>query len=568
MTLNTLLPPRHLLIILLLSVALMAPAFILGAGGQDLHCQSLWIKFFSRQFWDGELYPRWLLDMFVGRGSPVFFFYPPLAYFITAFFFFLSPLADFGYFQIAAACWLAVFLSGITFYLWIKSETHDHAAALAASLLYMTFPDHININFYSYLMPSTMWVYVWLPLLFLTAKQMLQQRSSSIVPFSIMLGILMLTNIPQTALWSIISISYCITHLNRHDARWQAPRLVMAIALGAGLAAFYLVPLLAYKNFVTASSQFNTIQLGNAVFDKEQFIFFFNTALSANILLSCFFVLSVALLALCYIKSSKSHERTFFVTVCFLALFCMLPVTLPLWRLLPIYLIQFSERLFVISSLCLAYLCALTFPKLRPYWYGLIVVFTVLTFVWPQLSRTSIEQFKIADPLNYRQYSVNIEQYQDYFTSLDLIPLYKGSDYKRDASNKLILQPLAVETYADKFYVVPTDTKVTVKEWKPRNILLHYQAATDARLILRQFMFPGFRAFTANRELELNRDPHTGQIIMHIPAGEGDIHVQLTALMPEMMGKAISLFSAGIMLLLLLLQLHRRNKMNQVLAKN
>lgn len=37
-----------------------------------------WSKYFSQQFWSGELYPRWLLGMNSGLGSPSFFFYPPI----------------------------------------------------------------------------------------------------------------------------------------------------------------------------------------------------------------------------------------------------------------------------------------------------------------------------------------------------------------------------------------------------------------------------------------------------------------------------------------------------------
>jgi hypothetical protein len=59
---------RPICTISLLAVILCLPAFVLGPAGGDLHCNSLWMQHFSRQFWHGDLYPRWLIDMYAGNG--------------------------------------------------------------------------------------------------------------------------------------------------------------------------------------------------------------------------------------------------------------------------------------------------------------------------------------------------------------------------------------------------------------------------------------------------------------------------------------------------------------------
>ena len=143
---------RHLLTIVLLSLMLMAPAFWWGAGGADLHAQSLWVRHFSRQFWQGEYYPRWLAGMFAGEGSPVFFYYPPLTYFFSALFSRLEPLDAFGYYPMAACALLAVMASGVTFYIWAVEETGDSGAAMTGSLLYIAAPNHLAVNFYQLLL--------------------------------------------------------------------------------------------------------------------------------------------------------------------------------------------------------------------------------------------------------------------------------------------------------------------------------------------------------------------------------------------------------------------------------
>ena len=58
-------------------------------------------RLFSEQFWSGDLYPRWLIGMNSGLGSPHFFFYAPLGYYIAAAFHWLS--ASTGLAQLGAA---------------------------------------------------------------------------------------------------------------------------------------------------------------------------------------------------------------------------------------------------------------------------------------------------------------------------------------------------------------------------------------------------------------------------------------------------------------------------------
>src|SRR5882724_3840636 len=41
---------------------------------------ALWYIHFSTQFWGGDLYPRWLMGMNEGLGSPVFYYYPPIPF--------------------------------------------------------------------------------------------------------------------------------------------------------------------------------------------------------------------------------------------------------------------------------------------------------------------------------------------------------------------------------------------------------------------------------------------------------------------------------------------------------
>src|SRR4051812_12913383 len=52
--------------------------------GHDAILHLRWIEDWSASWRAGDVYPRWLPDANSGFGSPVFYFYPPLAYIIPA----------------------------------------------------------------------------------------------------------------------------------------------------------------------------------------------------------------------------------------------------------------------------------------------------------------------------------------------------------------------------------------------------------------------------------------------------------------------------------------------------
>src|SRR5258707_12995071 len=92
--LNRLLGPNSILAssplvqyLLILSTAAMLclPCLLTGIPpGHDAPTQVSYQYHFDQQFWNGELYPRWLVHANKGFGSPTFFIQYPLPYFVTA----------------------------------------------------------------------------------------------------------------------------------------------------------------------------------------------------------------------------------------------------------------------------------------------------------------------------------------------------------------------------------------------------------------------------------------------------------------------------------------------------
>src|SRR5215813_7003657 len=80
-------PLFPILVIVLAGIILTAPVLVYGIpffSDDAVTHHAVWYVRFSEQLWDGDLYPRWLMGMNNGLGSPVFFFYPPLLFFVTS----------------------------------------------------------------------------------------------------------------------------------------------------------------------------------------------------------------------------------------------------------------------------------------------------------------------------------------------------------------------------------------------------------------------------------------------------------------------------------------------------
>src|SRR5882724_11441803 len=138
----TLRHPR--LVLLLAAVVLMAPSLALGTLISHSSPQNLtWASQFSEQFRAGVLYPRWMPDSFDGLGSPAFYFYPPVPFWIDA----LVSVATANLlsvpYRLAVTTALILFVSGVTMHAWLRQTTASATAALVGAVAYMAAPYHL-----------------------------------------------------------------------------------------------------------------------------------------------------------------------------------------------------------------------------------------------------------------------------------------------------------------------------------------------------------------------------------------------------------------------------------------
>src|SRR4051812_38568451 len=129
--------------ILTAAAALTIPAALTAPRTNDsFWIDWVWLDQFAEQLRQGILYPRWLPLSHGGLGSPVFYYYPPLAFFLGSIFSLagLTPYAS-----LIAAFFAAYALSGVAMYAWLRNAA---PRPLLGAMAYVVAPYHA-FNFYS-----------------------------------------------------------------------------------------------------------------------------------------------------------------------------------------------------------------------------------------------------------------------------------------------------------------------------------------------------------------------------------------------------------------------------------
>ena len=244
-------PALHLGAIAGAGILLTLPVLIFGVPifSDDGVTHALWYSHFSEQLWQGDLYPRWLMNMNSGLGSPVFFYYPPLSFFLTSFlrpFFANDPH---GWHQIGVSCSIAIVASGFAAYLWLKEAT-DHFSAMAAAVLYMAMPYHLA-DVYLRGSLSEAWAFVWMPLILLFTDRIVQGRRLAFIGLASTYALLIMTHLPATFIFSTVPVAYALFTANEKTRIKATVLTLSSLLLGVGLSAVYLLPALLTQQYVS-----------------------------------------------------------------------------------------------------------------------------------------------------------------------------------------------------------------------------------------------------------------------------------------------------------------------------
>lgn len=550
------------LTILVLAIAALALTFPLGwngyLSGHDYPIHMRWYTFFHDQQMHGDIYPRWLMNMNAGQGSPVFYFYAPVPYFITGLLHPLLPAGVYATHQIGAAATLAVFVSSLTMFLWLRPPLGT-LPAFGAALTYLLLPYHVLIDVYRRFAFAEVWALAWMPLVLWFTQRLVEGKRYVIPSLALAYALLIMTHLPSTLLFSLVPMLYLGMSLSGRERTHALLKLVGAYMLGIGLAAIYLLPAMTTQEFVSVKEIASGI---DSVFDN--FLFYGKRFATGNV--GGFYrevteatLITGAVVVLAFIvalttRRLKVQLVVFWFTMAVISLFMTHPFSAPIWRIMqPLQIVQFPWRFDGLLTLAAAVLCgyALVALQKRPTLLALSAIALILTLLvlpWvPEVKPMLWNSVKAFKP--YPEYFLN--NFDAYEYRPQWVPLARYMELQKvDLSSK----PEA------RAVVIAGSGKVVVTRWQPGDIRLKSDGDSAVSLKIHQYFYPSWQAQVVGSQALLALRPALGDglISLDLPAGSHSVELILTPLPVELWGRGISLIALLVVGALLLVEARRR----------
>ena len=334
-------------------LVLVVSAIIYPIVGHDNIVHLQWLSQFPKLFADGILYPRWLPDSYLGFGAPVFYFYPPMVYWVGGILFSFGVHSEYALFQ--GITILFTLLSGITAYWYLKTLTKNKMNALIGAAVYCVFPYRFADMYLRNALGEHA-AFVFLPIILLPLLSIQQERGHERLKIIFITAIgwagMLITNIPTTVILIYLVIVYIVVaRMYRQPFRQGMVAYIIGGLLGVITSAVFLLPLSDLQDSLSVGNFFNIASEG-FVLTGYQLIDVFHDPKSKTFYIALIIVLAIGVWLLMMYRKHwllTDKQRTPEITIgaiLLIALAFQIPYLMyPVNQLLPLLkLLQFSWR--------------------------------------------------------------------------------------------------------------------------------------------------------------------------------------------------------------------------------
>lgn len=529
---------------LLASLAVLLPFFWLGsASGHDFefHAAS-WLDV-AYQWKHGVLFPRWTAWTNYGFGEPRYIFYPPLSWMLGAA---LSLVLPISWVPIAFI-FLTQTLAGMSAFSLLRRIVGPTPAYLGAVFYavnpYALLLTYIRSDFAEQLACAL------LPLVLLAAFGLAgpledqEPKLSALPKFALPFAAVWLSNAPAGVI-----VSYSVAFLFAWAALAQrsfraALRAAGGLALGFGLAGFYLVPAAYEQRWVNIGQA-----LASGLAPSENFLFtqiadpehtWFNW-------ISSICALALILLAAITALSSRRFSNNFgfantrkplwgaLLLLGSLASLMMLRLTAPFWSLLPkMRFVQFPWRwMSILAVICCCFIAAAIERRRGWLWFALVAVlcFPLSYFLgqntWWDPDEMATQRAAITSGTGYEgvdEYDPLGDDHMDLPKRAPLAGIFRG-----EATASLARLPVA---------------KIEVEQWDTTNHKIFVDSSGPARVALRLLNYPVWQVTVNGIRVAPEKPDDLDQMLVPIAAGKSEVQVRFVRTPDQTAGIALSIFS-------------------------
>jgi hypothetical protein len=507
----------------------MVPFFWRGIpSGHDFEFHMFsWMEVLG-QWKQGIVYPRWAALAHWGYGEARFLFYPPASWSLGAM---LGAILPWKLVP-GAYCWIALTLAGFSMYRLVRGwmSVDD---ALFASALYAVNPYHLVIVYWRSAFAELL-AAVLLPLLVLCVLRLKEPGVRPVLGLGTVLAAAWLTNAPAAVMvhYSVAALTVVLALLERS---WRPLlRAGLAIALGAGLASFYLIPAAYEEKWVNIAQV-----LAPGVRPQDNFLF---TTIADpehnqfNLLVSAVAAAEIGLLLLAIWFSRRSRTKfpyPWILVSCWagVAALSMVSITNLFWQYLPkLRFVQLPWRWLLCLNVGLA--IVVTWAA-RRWSVRALVVATMLGVVllagyriqqpwWDSASDVEEMRQAVADGTGYE----GTDEYVP--AGADSYELNKELPQIADATGA----PRLAE----------------IREWAPREKHFVVSSSRPEMLTLRLFNYPAWVVNVNGKSTPTQTTEITGLMRLPIGVGRNDVLVRFGRTRDRTIGGLVSVFSLGLLI--------------------
>jgi hypothetical protein len=476
----------------------------------------------------GMIFPRWASLAHWGYGEARFLFYPPASWTVGAA---LGALLPWKLVP-GAYSWLALTLAGVSMYRlareWVPAQD-----ALFAAALYAVNPYHLLIVYWRSAFAELL-AAALLPLLLLRILRLNQPGFRPVLWLSVILAAAWLTNAPAAVMihYSAAGLAAVLAVLERS---WRPlARTALAVAVAAGLAAFYLIPAVYEGNWVNIGEV-----LAPGVRPQDNFLF---TTIADpehnrfNLLVSTIAATEIVALAaaIWFSRVWRWRQRSAWVLLsCWggLAALAMLSITNLLWQHLPkLRFVQLPWRFLLCLNAVLAILLTMAPRRWSLRVPAIVALLAVLV----------IAGYHIQPP--WWDTAADIEEMSDAVTEG---AGYEGTDeYVPAGADPYELNKDQPQVVASSGHPLRTETV----QWGPAEKHFVIHSNTPELLILRLFNYPAWAVMVNGRRVETQTTDVTGQMEIPVAAGRNDVRIHFGRTRDRTIGGLASLLSVGLLL--------------------
>jgi hypothetical protein len=568
--------PGYLVVLLIAVIAvwpLISRASLPEGTDAELHIFRLYEL--SQLIRGGELYPRWAPDFYHGYGYPIFNYYAPLTYYLGLPLE-LLPGVD-AVLAVKALFAAGIVLAGIGCYGFVRDNWGRPAGFVAAAMMmYAPYVQYIDPHIRGALPES--FSFAVFPLALWALDRLRQRPGWGAWAASVLLvAAVILTHNLMALLFYGLLVAWVVWQIGLSwagrpaGARWPAGwrdrlfgdggRLVVALLLGVGVAAFFWLPVVLERNAVNLTTligagdnyDFRTHFLSwrellafsqRPDWGATQSPFVFNLGVAQWL----GGALGVVMLAL-----GRVHGRghlLYFVLALLVLLVLMLPVSAPLWEALPFMAyFQFPWRLLGGAAVMLAVLGGAGFGALADgllartwrSWLPAVGVALPMLLALPLSQPTPWQPFGEVNLLRMSLIEnsgrwLGTTSTADYVpVTVEMLPGRKGSVVENFSRG---LPPDRVNREA-----MPDGTVVETEVLRPLWTRYHVTAPKQFRLRLFQFDFPGWQVTIDGQPATTELAKPEGFIVVLVPEGQHVVDVRFGGTLARSLAWAISAVS-------------------------